>query len=123
MYVRVRVRACVCVCVMFYMSECVCVNAYCAHVYKTVCAWACVGCHVCVGIFDNHNPECTFAVWDCARGELCRTIINRWYGNNLSSVNLFPSPLKGREHWEGKEVADYWEVVGKRLLTERVYIK
>jgi hypothetical protein len=30
-------------------------------------------------------------------------------------------PLKGKEHWEGVEVAAYWAAVGKRVVLREVY--
>lgn len=33
----------------------------------------------------------------------------------------FFEPLKGSESWEGVEVAQYWESVGKQCISEKIY--
>lgn len=36
-------------------------------------------------------------------------------------MEKFFKPLEGKEDWEGKEVASYWEKVGKRFICTRLY--
>lgn len=36
-------------------------------------------------------------------------------------LERFFLPLKGRETWEGVEVASYWQAVGKKSLLKSLY--